>query len=65
MRRYRVKIKEILEKTVEIEARDKNEAEQIAVIAWNNGEYTLGKENFARVNFIAELLARNHEEIER
>jgi hypothetical protein len=37
MKRYRVKIKELLEKTVEIEARDKNEAEQIAVIAWNNG----------------------------
>ena len=65
MRRYRVKIKEILEMTVDIEARDKNEAEQMAVVAWNNGEYTLGKENFVRVNFMAEPLTRNYEEFER
>lgn len=65
MNTYKVKITETLEKVVEVEARNKREAEQIVCIAWNNEEYVLNADNFARVNFTAELPARKRKSYER
>ena len=36
---YKVKITEILEKEVEVEAEDRHEAEQIVSDAWHKSEY--------------------------
>lgn len=65
MNTYKVKITETLEKVVEVKARSKREAEQIVCVAWNNEEYVLDADNFARVNFTAELPARKRESYER
>ena len=65
MNTYKVKITETLEKVVEVEARNKREAEQIVCVAWENEEHVLGADNFARVNFTAELPAKKRESYER
>ena len=39
MKTYKVKITETLEKVVEVEAEDRDEAEQIVSDAWHNSEY--------------------------
>ena len=65
MKTYKVKITETLEKVVEVEAEDRDEAEQIVSDAWHNSEYILDADNFARVNFTAELSARKRESYER
>jgi hypothetical protein len=65
MSKYKVKVIETFEKVVEIEARDKIEARQIAVVAWSNGECSLGENNFARVNFTVEPLVKSRETYER
>ena len=65
MKTYKVKIVETLEKVVEVEASNKVEAEQIVCSAWHNSEYILDADNFARVNFTAELPARKREAYER
>ena len=63
MNTYKVKITETLEKVVE--ARNKREAEQIVCTGYHNEKYVLDADNFARVNFIAELPARKRESYER
>ena len=62
---YKVKITETLEKVVEVEARNKREAEQIVCTEYHNEKYVLDADNFARVNFTAELPARKRESYER
>ena len=46
MKTYKVKITETLEKVVEVEAEDRDEAEQIVSDAWHNSEYILDAEDF-------------------
>ena len=41
MKTYKVKITETLEKEVEVEAEDRDEAVQIVSDAWHNSEYIL------------------------
>ena len=65
MNTYKVKITETLEKVVEVEARNKREAEQIVCTESQNEKYVLDADNFARVNFTAELPARKRESYER
>ena len=65
MNTYKVKITETLEKVVEVEARNKREAEQIVCTAYHDEKYVLDADNFARVNFTAELPARKRECYER
>lgn len=65
MRKYKVIITETLEKVVEVEARDKIEAEQIVSDAWHNSKYILDADNFTGVEFTAEEVSRNRERSER
>ena len=65
MNTYKVTITKTREKVVEVEARNKREAEQIVCVEWNDEEYVLDADNFARVNFTAELPARKRESYER
>ena len=65
MKTYKVKITETLEKEVEVEAEDRDEAEQIVSDAWHNSEYILDAEDFKGVTFKAEPPARKRESYER
>lgn len=65
MKTYKVTIAETLEKVVEVEARNKAEAEQIVCGAWNDSEYVLDADDFARVNFTAEPAEKKRESYER
>ena len=65
MNTYKVKITETFEKVVEVEARNKIEAEQIVCTAYHDVQFVLDADNFARVNFTAELPARKRESYER
>ena len=56
---------ETLEKEVEVEAEDRDEAEQIVSDAWHNSEYILDAEDFKGVTFKAEPPARKRESYER
>ena len=56
---------EALEKEVEVEAEDRDEAEQIVSDAWHNSEYILDAEDFKGVTFKAEPPARKRESYER
>lgn len=51
--KYRVAIIETLRRTVEVEADDPNQAEQIVSDGWHRSEYILGAEDFAEVEFEA------------
>ena len=65
MKTYKVKITETLEKVVEVEAEDRDEAEQIVSDAWHNSEYVLDAEDFKGVEFNAVSPARKRESYER
>ena len=65
MNTYKVKITETLEKVVEVEAEDRDEAEQIVSDAWHNSEYILDAEDFKGVEFNAVSPARKREFYER
>ena len=59
---YHVRITEMLERTVEIEAEDKLSAEQTVSDNWRNGEYILDADNFTGVTFeIARVEKDEHE----
>ena len=45
-RMFKVRISEPLQKTVTVEAKNREEAEQIISDRWRNGEYVLGAEDF-------------------
>ena len=56
--KYSVKIIETLEKTVEVEADNPIDAEQIAEDEWHNGEHILDADNFMEMRceaFLSEL----------
>ena len=55
MAKYDVTITETLQTTVEIEARDRFHAEQIASDNWRNSEYILDADHFQGVSFEARL----------
>jgi len=48
---YKVEITETLKRTVEIEAENSDEAEEIAQCNWRNSEYILDADNFSGVDF--------------
>ncbi len=50
---YRVTITETLKLTVDVEAKDRQEAEQITAYKWRSGEYVLDADNFVGVEFEA------------
>ncbi len=50
-RAFKVTITETLKRTVEVEAKDRQEAEQIAGYKWRGGEYVLDADNFVGVEF--------------
>ena len=52
-RRFTVAITEMLVRTVEVEANDQHEAEQIVSDGWHDGKYTLDAEDFIGVDFEA------------
>ena len=56
-RKYRVTIVVTLKRTVEVEADDQYDAEQIVTDGWHNGEYILDNDldadNFIDVEFVA------------
>lgn len=51
MKSYKVKITEILQKAVELEAESPEKARELAERKWDCGEYVLGAEDFVGVNF--------------
>ena len=50
---FKVTITETLKLTVEVEATDQHDAEQMVSDNWRNSEYVLGADNFAGVEFDA------------
>lgn len=65
MKKYKVKIRETLEMTVEVEAESREEAAEIVSDKWYNSEYILAPECFKGVEFIAKEQVKNKEEQER
>lgn len=53
MKTYEVTITETLQKTVEVEANSREEAERQVEENWNNSEYILDAEAFKGVDFSA------------
>ena len=51
--KFNVTITEILKMTVEVEAEDQQQAEQIVSDNWKSGEYVLDADNFIDVEFKA------------
>ena len=51
MRSYAVKITEILEEVVTVEASSAQEAKDKVQVAWENGDYILDAEHFRNVTF--------------
>ena len=49
--RYKVAVTELLRKVVLVEAKSEEEAHRRASDAWQNGEYTLGLEDFQGAEF--------------
>ena len=50
---FKVVITETLKKTVEVEAKNQHEAEQVVSDNWKNSEYVLDADNFVGVEFAA------------
>lgn len=61
MKNYEVTITETLCKTVEVEAENRDEAEQIVSDRWHHSEYILDAECFAGVEFKARQLSRSRD----
>ena len=63
MKTYQVTITETLKMTVEIEAENRLEAEQMVSDNWRNSEYLLDADHFQGVEFHARLRqkSRDHE----
>jgi len=51
LREFEVRITETLQKTVVVEARDRQEAKDIVSNNWKNSEYILDADDFAGVKF--------------
>ena len=63
MQKYKVKITEILERTVEVEASSREAAEDLVAEQWGHNEHILDAEDFTGVTFKAESPKRK--DIER
>ena len=61
MKTYQVTITETLQKTVEVEANSKEEAEELVERKWNDSEYILDAEAFVGVDFSAVSQQRSRE----
>jgi len=61
MKTYQVEITETLKKTVEIEADNPDEAEEIASQHWKNSEFILDAECFDGVEFKTVGKQRSHD----
>lgn len=61
MKTYQVTITETLQKTVEVEANSKEEAEELVERKWNDSEYILDAEAFVGVDFFAVSQQRSRE----
>jgi hypothetical protein len=61
MKTYAVTITETLQKTVEIEAASKEDAQQIVERKWNDSEYILDADSFVGVDFSAKRNERSHD----
>lgn len=61
MKTYQVTITETLQKTVEVEANSKEEAEELVERKWNDNEYILDAEAFVGVDFSAVSQQRSRE----
>ena len=51
--RFKVTITEMLKRTVEVEADDLHEAEQMVSDSWHSSKYVLGADDFVGVEFEA------------
>lgn len=61
MKTYAVTITETLQKTVEIEANSREEAESLVEARWNDSEYILDGDSFVGVDFSARSNERNRD----
>lgn len=61
MKKYDVTITEILQKSVEIEAENYEEAERIVQERWENSQYVLGADDFKTVDYNAIERKKNRE----
>lgn len=61
MKTYEVTITETLQKTVEIEAASREQAEELVEQKWNDSEYILDAEAFVGVNFDARTKERSRD----
>ena len=61
MKKYKVEITEMLQKTVTIEAGSREAAEDLVRGEWKTGKHILGSENFAGVDFKAKEPVRSKE----
>ena len=61
MKTYEVTITETLQKTVEVEANSREEAERQVEENWNNSEYMLDADCFVVVDFSARTNERSHD----
>ena len=62
---YKVTITEVLKKTVDVEAEDEREAEQIVSDRWHDSDYILDADNFVGVDFEAESAERARDDYDR
>ena len=61
MKTYEVTITETLQKTVEVEANSREEAERQIEQRWNNSEYILDADSFVGVYFSASTKERTRD----
>ncbi len=61
MKTYEVTITETLQKTVEVEANSRLEAEALVESRWNNSEYILDSDFFVGVDFSARTKERSRD----
>jgi hypothetical protein len=59
MKTYKVTITETLQKTVDVAAHSRHEAEHLAEKQWSNSEHILNAEHFTDVSFTAIAPNRN------
>lgn len=61
MKTYEVTITETLQKTVEVEANSRLEAEALVESRWNDNEYILDSDSFVGVDFSARTNERSRD----
>lgn len=61
MKTYEVTITETLQMTVEVEAKNREEAERLVEQRWDDSEYILDAESFKGVDFSARVNERSRD----